>query len=215
MNTLQFTSFDNRTSNKQYYVNTSAPKTLDIRSIQQQSNIQLKSQRIPNNQNIRSNPVDISAPTAKKMAWGEPIWFLFHTLAHKAKEEYFERIRSDLLNHIYSICSNLPCPICSNHAMEYLNRVNFRAIMRKQDLKDLLFVFHNSVNERKGLPSFQYSDLDYKYDSANTVNIIYNFINTYQQKNKNSNMIANEMYRSRQIIILKDWFNKNIQYFDL
>jgi hypothetical protein len=27
-------------------------------------------------------------------------------------------------------------------------------------------------------------------------------------------MIANDMFRSRQIIFLKEWFSKTIQYFD-
>ena len=201
MNTLQFTILDNKNNNKQFYVNTPS-KPMYINNTQTQTINAYQSPRI------------VPENTTKKMSWGEPIWFLFHTLAHKVKEEYFQLIRIDLLNNIYNICNNLPCPMCANHATDYMNKVNFKTIIRKKDLKDLLFVFHNNVNERKGLPIFQYADLDSKYNSANTKNIIYNFINTFQKKSNSINMIANDMYRVRLVALLKDWFNKNIQFFD-
>jgi len=212
MNTLQFTTLDYRDNNKQYY--NQPPKQMDIRTIRQQTRFAFQTPRnIQVNNNI-PKPVDISTPTTKKMTWGEPVWFLFHTLAHKIKEEHFLRLRDELLNNIYNICNNLPCPACAKHATEYMNKVNFKTISRKQDLKDLLFVFHNSVNERKGMPLFQYSELDAKYNLANTRNIIVNFINSFQKKNNSVNMIATDMYRTRLVAILKDWFNRNIQYFD-
>lgn len=208
MNTLQFTTLDYKDNNKQYYVNNIPQKQMDIRVIQEQTRSAFQSPRnIP-------KPVDISTPAPKKMSWGEPVWFLFHTLAHKIKEEHFLRLRDELLNNIYNICNNLPCPACAKHATEYMNKINFKTIARKQDLKDLLFVFHNSVNERKGLPIFQYSELDSKYHLANTRNIIVNFINSFQKKNNSIHMIATDMYRTRLVAILKDWFNRNIQYFD-
>ena len=217
MNTLQFTTLDYKDNNKQYYVNKLPQKQMDIGMIQEQTRNSFQSSRnIQTNNNISniSKPVDISTPLPKKMSWGEPIWFLFHTLAHKIKEEHFLRLRDELLNNIYNICNNLPCPACAKHATEYMNKVNFRTIARKQDLKDLIFVFHNSVNERKGMPLFQYSELDAKYHLANTRNIIVNFINTFQKKNNSVNMIATDMYRTRLVAILKDWFKNNIQYFD-
>jgi hypothetical protein len=33
-----------------------------------------------------------------KMIWGQPIWFLFHTLAEKIKPEFFSTIIKELLN---------------------------------------------------------------------------------------------------------------------
>jgi hypothetical protein len=66
--------------------------------------------------------IDISV---KKMKWGEPIWNLFHVLAEKVKEETFANIREELLNIIYTICANLPCPDCANHATTYMNNINY------------------------------------------------------------------------------------------
>jgi len=150
----------------------------------------------------------------KRMKWGQPIWFLFHTLAEKIKEENFSKVRVELLNNIYSICSNLPCPTCATHAVQYLNKINFNTIQTKTQLKEMLFTFHNEVNNKKGLSIFSRSELDSKYSAAVTKNIIYSFIMAYQDKHKSVRMIANDMFRSRQIIFLKEWFSKNIQYFD-
>jgi hypothetical protein len=152
--------------------------------------------------------------TPKKMKWGEPTWFLFHTLAYKVKDEYFRDIRVELLNNIYSICVNLPCPLCANHAREYMNKINFNSITNKEDLKSLLFHFHNEVNKKKNYSQFPYSELDDKYSKAITINIIQNFMGHFEEKNKSPNMISNDFHRKRLINTLKDWFNKNIQYFD-
>ena len=45
----------------------------------------------------------------KPMKWGEPIWFFFHTIAEKVKNESFPYVKQDLLNIIYNVCVNLPC----------------------------------------------------------------------------------------------------------
>ena len=153
-------------------------------------------------------------PTVKKMKWGEPTWFLFHTLACKVKEDCFQKVRGDLLNHIYSICANLPCPTCANHAMEYMKNINFNTIRTKQDLKDMLYVFHNTVNKKKNYPQFTYDDLDSKYSTAVTKNIIFNFLYHFQDKHKSVHMIANDMFRARQVETLKEWFNKNYNCFE-
>jgi hypothetical protein len=77
-----------------------------------------------------------------------------------------------------------------------------------------LFNFHNDVNKRTEKPIFSLEDSDKKYESANTLNIIKNFINVFQYKSGSFNMIANDMQRQRQIDLIKVWFNSNIQKFD-
>lgn len=149
-----------------------------------------------------------------KMKWGEPIWFLFHTLAQKVKEESFANIKNELLTNILSICSNLPCPKCANHAIEYMKKVNFDTIRTKEDLKKMLFLFHNTVNSEKGFPLFEYDKLDEKYDKANTVNMIHNFIKNFSINDFNVNMINSNFQRNMLITKLKVWFTQNIQYFN-
>jgi hypothetical protein len=154
-------------------------------------------------------------PKGKTMKWGEPTWFLFHTLSEKIKDEKFASLKPELLKLFYSICVNLPCPDCANHAKAYMDKINFNIIQNKEQLINLFFVFHNNVNARKGFPLFKYEDIHDKYSKAITVNIIQNFLQAFSQKNKNVHMIANDMHRKRLIITITSWFDKNIQYFNL
>ena len=143
---------------------------------------------------INKQPEQIQEPE-KKILWGSAIWFLLHTLAEKIKQELFSSIRVELLNIIYSICVNLPCPLCSDHAKEYFDKINFNTIQTKLDLKLLLFNFHNLVNKRKNYSLFSREELDEKYSKANTMNIIHNFMYFFQDKNRSPKMIANDLQR--------------------
>ena len=171
---------------------------------------------VPENSNNIQAPKDIivEEQLPKKMKWGEPTWFLFHTMAHKIKDEHFNRIKLEILNIITNICNNLPCPHCASHASEYMRKLNYNSIKTKQDLKDFFFQFHNEVNMRKGFPLFPHDQLDEKYSKALTKNIIQHFMIFFQDKHKSIHMIANDMHRARISQNLKQWFNDNIQYFD-
>ena len=163
---------------------------------------------------INKQPEQIQEPE-KKILWGPAIWFLLHTLAEKIKQELFSSIRVELLNIIYSICVNLPCPLCSDHAKEYFDKINFNTIQTKLDLKLLLFNFHNLVNKRKNYSLFSREELDEKYSKANTMNIIHNFMYFFQDKNRSPKMIANDLQRKHIAVKLKQWFSNNLQHFDL
>jgi len=160
-------------------------------------------------------PNEVPASLNSRARWGPAVWFLFHTLAHKIKDDEFQNIKIELLDLIKAVCRNLPCPTCAQHATEYLQRLNYHSIRNKDDLKRFLFIFHNDVNYRKQLPLFLLDELETKYSSANTLNIIRNFIEVFQYKNKSFHMIANDMQRQRQADLLKTWFNNNIQCFDV
>ena len=154
-----------------------------------------------------------STTTPKTMVWGEPTWFLLHTLVHKVKAEYFSQVRAELIDIIVRICTNLPCPMCANHSAEYLGKINFDAIQTKQDLKNLMFQFHNSVNVRKSFAQFNYADLDAKYEAANTLNIIRNFMSVFQQSN-GGQINVNTFSKNRTILHYQNWFRHNLPFFD-
>jgi len=161
-----------------------------------------------------ANPAPID-PKKKPMKWGEPTWFLFHTLAEKIKPEYYADIRIELLNLIYTVCSNLPCPTCAKHATDYLNAMNFNSLLTKESLQIMLYNFHNEVNRRKGFSEFPFDQLTAKYSTANTVNIIHNFMPYFEDKVGGMRLIADNLHRSRVALQLRAWFNKNIGNFDL
>jgi hypothetical protein len=159
-------------------------------------------------------PSAANGPLTGRAKWGPPIWTLFHTLAEKIKPEYFSAIRTDLLNVIYSICTNLPCPECAKHAMQHLNSLNFNTISTKDDLKNMLFRFHNSVNLRKGTAVFDYSELSSKYSTMNTSMVIYKFMEVFATKNYNVQLISNDFHKNRAVAHMQKWFAQNIQCFE-
>ena len=171
-------------------------------------------QFIPNTSVIPNPPQVVPIePLKPTMLWGASIWFLFHTLAEKVRPEDFNAIRGELLNNIYAIATHLPCPICSEHAKEYFGKINFNSIQTKYDLKQLLWQFHNEVNNRKGFSYFSKDELDSKYSQANTVKIIQNFMIHFRDKNRSPKLIADDLQRMRIADLLQVWFQKNITYF--
>ena len=92
--------------------------------------------------------------------WGPSIWFFFHTLAEKIKEDKFEQYKYQLVGVIKNICRALPCPDCSQHATSFWRKVNEHGIRDKNDLRNLLFIFHNKVNVRTNKPLYPKEKLD-------------------------------------------------------
>lgn len=170
------------------------------------------------NQNVQITSVvtdvDQTQNIIKKVKWGEPIWFLLHTLSIKVKESEFQRIRTELLNNVYAICVNLPCPDCSNHAKTYLDNINFNTIQTKMDFIMLIHKFHNDVNKMKGYPHFPFEQLHEKYSLAITNNMIRNFMIHFSDRNRSKKLLATDLSRANLCNILKNWFNINIHSFD-
>ena len=171
----------------------------------------VEQQKIEQNNNNDNNDQTENS----RVRWGPSIWFLFHTLAHKIKNEDFQRLKVDFLDIVRGICANLPCPTCATHATQYMRNINYNSINNKEELKNFFFKFHNHVNIRKNIEPFPFTELDGKYSKANTLNIIKNFISVFQYKNKSFNMIANDMQRQRQLELFIAWINANYNSFEL
>lgn len=149
----------------------------------------------------------------KKMSWGEPTWALFHVLAEKVKDEDFPAIRAELLEVIYAICSNLPCPDCANHASMYLNDIRYKNIQTKEQLKNMLWSFHNTVNKKKDFPQFPREQLETKYAAYPLIPVLHAFMVKFQDKHRSIRMIADDFHRSKIAERLKKWFNERISSF--
>jgi len=164
--------------------------------------------------NFQSKPTVEDNARGKAMKWGEPTWFLFHTLSVKIKEDEFVRVKDELLNHVYSICCNLPCPICSDHAKEYLKSINFRAIQSKSQLIDFFHQFHNMVNKRKNFEIFPRDQVEEKYGKAITKNIFLYFQNGFKDETYNPKHISDQYIRQRVLKGFNNWFYSNSYAFD-
>jgi hypothetical protein len=152
-------------------------------------------------------------PSKKTMKWGEPTWYLFHTMAEKIKPEYYEEYRGEILNIIQMVCNTLPCPICADHATKYMKNIHEHTILTKTDLQNVLWEFHNIVNERKQFPAFPFEQLRPKYSAAITRVVVHKFMIVHANKHSGFRMIADDFYRGRIVKILQEWFVRNIHIF--
>lgn len=158
-------------------------------------------------------PVMLTDIAKPKMKWGRPIWTFFHVSAHKMKPEYFNLIIKEYLNFIVLVCNTLPCPVCSSHASDYLRSINLNNIKTKDDLINLFFTFHNSVNLRKGVQVLSREEAP-SYENANTIIAIKMFVNAFEDKSRSVKLMADDLVRMRIVEKFKNWINANIQYFN-
>lgn len=98
--------------------------------------------------------------------WGPITWFFFHTLAEKVRESEYNNVKHNILNVLKQFCKFLPCEDCAGHATQIMNTVTIDKINTKEQLKNFLFNFHNSVTVRTKKTPFDKSILD-KYKTAN------------------------------------------------
>ena len=144
----------------------------------------------------------------KKKEWGNAVWLLFHTLAEKLKDEYTNELPI-LVSHITSICSNLPCPDCQQHAYKTMTIVNKSSITaNKEALIDFLWRFHNDVNKRNKTLFYAKESLD-KYKTANTYNVVKNFIAIMSAVSNNEKTMLHSFHRSLYMKQFIDYVNKN------
>ena len=136
-----------------------------------------------------------------KTDWGNTIWYLFHTLIHKVDPDKFIHVINDFEFIIKNITANLPCPECAKDASEIVKKINFSNITKKDELKLLLFNFHNKINLKLKKDTFDFSNLDNKYDKAN-FKIIYNNFNIIFSQNTNNSKLMNTSF-NRQILLNK------------
>ena len=136
--------------------------------------------------------------SVSKEIWGNNIWFLFHTIAYKIKENEFLNCKNDLIFIFKNICNNLPCPECSNDATNIINKINFDNINTKEDFKLLLFNFHNYINKKLNKPEFDINLLDIKYSKANIDNIYNNFFIIFSS-NSNIPQLMSVSFRRQEI----------------
>ena len=117
--------------------------------------------------------------------WGPPTWRFIHNLADKIEDEHFEKAIIHVWNKILTLVKNLPCQHCSQHAYALLKKINVNTINNKQILKELLFRFHNVVNNKlkKDNASLQ---ILIEYESMSLKKCLYDLIISW-------NKVANRM----------------------
>jgi len=145
----------------------------------------------------------------QKSVWGNAVWYLFHTLPYKLKDEYSGET-AVLFSHIISICSNLPCPDCQEHATKVLSMANKKIITAsKESLINFLHTFHNMVNRRIKTPEFSIDALHDKYSRANTQNVISHFITIMSSNMNNEKLMMNSFRRQNYMNSFVNYIRQN------
>jgi hypothetical protein len=139
-----------------------------------------------------------------KEIWGSSVWNLFHSIAHKIKEDKFAIHKNTLIYILVNICNTLPCPECSKDASDMLKRINFSQINNKEEFKLLIFNFHNAINSKLQKPLYDFNELDSKYSNAN-IDIIYNNLNIIYTSNTNiPQLMSSSFHRNHLYPKIKD-----------
>ena len=148
--------------------------------------------------------------------WAPPTWIFFHTFAAKVNKQFFEANRDQCLSIIKMACGCLPCPECTRHATHFLATVNGNTIKTKEDLINMLFVFHNSVNSRLGKTQFTKASL-VMYNNHRIDIAFVNFINGYSAKYGSimSGIISTLGKRRAIAKAIQTWMQKNWRYFQV
>lgn len=146
--------------------------------------------------------------------WGNNIWFLFHTIAHKIKEQEFIGEKDTLILLVKTICNNLPCPECASDATSILNRVNFQNIKTKDDFKMFLFNFHNHINSKLKKPLFEYAELDNKYSKANIHNLYKNFNHIFSSNSNIPQLMMASFYRQHNLPKILNILNRLLSKYE-
>jgi hypothetical protein len=144
--------------------------------------------------------------------WGPPIWTFIHTIVEKVKEEHYSTLSFRLFSFLRRICSLLPCPECSQHAIRFLNQIKSEQYKTKSDLKTVFFMFHNQVNLRKKKPIFKYGHLD-KYRNINLLASYNQFIRVYHTRG-NMKFLTESFQRTLLVKDFKQWIIQNIHCFE-
>jgi hypothetical protein len=143
--------------------------------------------------------------------WGPPTWTLFHVMAEKVNEKAYPLLRDKMLTMIKMICKNLPCPYCATDATMFLNKINLADLKTKRQFKDMIYLFHNYVNNKKKKGLFNYANMNY-YNSHNIVVASNNFIKVYHTKG-NMQQLSESFQRQLVLNTFRRWIREYIKYF--
>jgi hypothetical protein len=81
--------------------------------------------------------------------WGNIIWSFLHTFVENIDTETFNKLKVEIIKLINTICTNLPCSLCSNHYKKdyYLKE---ESIFSQNCLKLYLWNIHNEITVFRG-----------------------------------------------------------------
>ena len=149
-----------------------------------------------------------------KSVWGPPTWQLLHCMVIKAKDIMTLSQINDLKTIIERVVSNLPCPLCSGHALAFFKKNHFQRVNTLDKLRYFLFDFHNNVNKRLEKTLITYEEHHLLYKNMNLEIVLRNMLHVYQNMNNtNVTMMLYSFHRTSIIRDLNRYFMENDSLF--
>ena len=134
----------------------------------------------------------------EKQLWGPAIWYFFHGIAEKINPDKFEDHKQNLFKILNIVCSNLPCPDCSEHALQEIKKINVANVTNRDSYKELILGLHNRVNIRLKKTQFTRQQLDEKYKNINLKGVMHNFNIAYNKSYYNEKTLQNTLIKRLQ-----------------
>jgi len=110
--------------------------------------------------------------------WGAPTWRILHTLVENINNNEFELLKYEAFSIIKNLCILLPCIASITTSKLYFQKVKLFTFTNVNDLKNMLFMFHNFTNARTRKPLFKYSDISI-YQNIDIILAYNDFVNAY------------------------------------
>lgn len=148
-----------------------------------------------------------------KQEWGNITWKLFHTLSVKIKQDSLSIIPV-LLNEFYIICHNLPCPECSNHAVNYFRNINLNHLNSREKLCITMNDFHNAVNIKLSKPTVKLDDSIAKYSKLSTYQVVREFLKVFSKSTGSHLLMMRNMHQNITVNRFREFMNSHIKHFE-
>lgn len=149
----------------------------------------------------------------KKAVWGPIVWKTLHCITLKVKDEEFPNEREQIIKIITNICSNLPCPQCSSHAMGVIRRYKLRDVKTKTDLIKFVYMMHNHVNKRLKKQFYTFQDIEH-YKQYDIKTVLTNYYTMNMNMKQSEKMMLHSYHRKAFLNLFHTYFKNNISKFN-
>ena len=136
------------------------------------------------------------------MKWGQITWIFLHALSMKITPEQYPTLKDSLFSLFLSICRALPCPECSDHAMEYMKKKVAPETI--DTFRLFLWEFHNVVNVNTKKPKVSPDVLE-KYKNT-SVPIAFQLLQQiWSNQPYNQNLITKQLLIKQTLHQMRTW----------
>lgn len=149
----------------------------------------------------------------KKSEWGPMIWDFLHVFTLKIKEKEFIENKKVIIELLFGVCDNLPCPNCASHARGFLNKIRFSQIKQKEILIKAIWTMHNEVNKKNKTPFFEYDKLNEVYMHKNFEQVAIHYFKSLSKMNYGEKMMLYSFQRQRFVKKFVPIIRDNIKWF--